>query len=81
MKARGYTCIVCGARGVDRSSTGGRMFCSSTCSKTYYRRVNGIGVDVSPGCLFNEGVACAKRQCYNCGWHPSVEARRKEALV
>ena len=81
MKSRIYTCIICGAKGVDRSSTGGRMYCSSSCSKEHYRRTNGIGVDVSPGCLFNEGVACNEHRCLKCGWHPSVEARRKEAMT
>lgn len=81
MKSRSYTCIVCGAKGVDRSPAGGRLYCSSTCSKEHYRRNNGIGVVASPGCLFNDGVACDERRCYNCGWYPSVEARRKEALT
>lgn len=80
MKARIYTCIVCGAVGVDRSSTGTRKFCSQACSNAYWRKAHGVRVK-SPGCLFNEGVACEVHQCINCGWHPSVERRRKEAFA
>lgn len=75
-----YTCIVCGAKGIDRSSTGARKFCSHECSNSYWRQVNGVGKK-SPGCIFNEGVACEVHQCLNCGWHPRVERIRKEALV
>lgn len=79
MKARFYTCIVCGVKGIDRSSTGCRKFCSKECSTRYWNKKHAVGKE-SPGCLFNEGVACENQQCLNCGWHPNVEKRRKEAL-
>ena len=79
MKAKEYTCIVCGARGIDRSSTGERKFCSKSCSATYWRMTHGVR-DKSPGCLFNEGVACEIHRCVDCGWHPNVEQRRKRAF-
>ena len=78
--AKEYTCIVCGAKGIDRSSTGGRKFCSKECSNQYWHQKNGVGKK-SPGCIFNEGVACEVHKCYNCGWHPNVARRRMEALL
>ena len=75
-----YTCVVCGAKGIDRSSTGTRMFCSRDCAAKHWRKTHGAG-KTSPGCLFNDGVACEKHNCLNCGWHPSVERRRKEAMA
>ncbi len=75
-----YTCIVCGAKGIDRSGTGRRKFCSRQCSDLYWRKENGSEAKAGAGCLFNEGVACENHQCLTCGWHPNVEKRRKEAL-
>ena len=79
MRGIGYTCIVCGAKGIDRSGTGRRKFCSRQCSEEYWRKENGVGKK-SPGCLFNDGVACEVQDCGKCGWHHNVEKRRKEAL-
>lgn len=78
--SRVYTCIVCGAKGLDTSSTGCRKFCSRDCAAAHWRRTHGAG-KTSPGCLFNDGVACDNHKCINCGWHPNVERRRKEAMA
>ena len=78
-KVREFTCVVCGKKGTDRSSTGCRKFCGTPCAVKYYYWENnreakrGLG----PSCKYNEGVACEIHRCRNCGWNPAVEARRK----
>lgn len=78
MAEREFTCIVCGQKGIDRSSTGIRKFCSKYCSGRYrdslrYPRKK----PEAPGCCFNEGVACFKKECSNCGWNPEVAKKRR----
>lgn len=34
----------------------------------------------APDCPYNEGVGCYFHKCQHCGWHPDVEAQRKEQL-
>lgn len=34
----------------------------------------------APDCPYNEGVGCYFHKCQHCGWHPDVEAHRKEQL-
>ena len=78
MKAKEYTCIFCGAKGVDRSTTGDRKFCSKNCAAKHWRRVHSVRHE-STGCLFNEGVACDNHsRCLSCGWNPEVDSLRKE---
>lgn len=76
-----YTCIVCGAKGIDRSGTGKRKFCSRKCSDLYWRQETKSVAQEGYGCLFNEGVSCEVQDCKSCGWHPIVERRRREAIV
>lgn len=35
------------------------------------------------GCYFRHNVVCSKSydQCWNCGWNPEEERRRKEKLM
>lgn len=41
----------------------------------------GKGKNLILPCRYNIGVNCeAQKNCLVCGWNPSVEARRKEAL-
>ena len=30
-----------------------------------------------PDCIYNDGVFCAEHHCYNCGWNPWIDERRK----
>ena len=70
---REFTCIVCGAKGIDGTTRGNRVFCSKKCCNKYQT------LKLIP-CKFNEGVNCEKQECSNCGWTPDVAQRRKEAL-
>lgn len=31
-------------------------------------------------CIHNPGVFCDEHKCRNCGWDPTVEARRKKEI-
>ena len=82
MSYREFTCIVCGAKDIDRSRTGTKKFCSGTCAHHYYRRTHGIGTEFkSPSCIYNNWVICCNRSCGSCGWNPEVETKRKQALA
>ena len=82
MKHREYICHICGAKGIDRSNTNSRKFCSAYCQQVDYRRRHGIGVSfATPSCIHNSEVICVKHKCSTCGWNPKVEQRRKEALA
>jgi hypothetical protein len=76
-----YTCIVCGAKGIDSSHTGNRKFCSKECSAVHWRQTHGFGANVGESCFFNEGVVCEDHKCVNCGWNPAVIKLRKEAML
>lgn len=31
-------------------------------------------------CFYNRHVLCDERMCAKCGWHPEVDAKRREEL-
>ncbi len=74
---REFTCIVCGTKGIDFSSQGGKMLCSRRCTDIHRAAVR---AESFMPCKFNEGVICDKVKCRSCGWNPVVEKRRKEKL-
>lgn len=82
MKYREFTCLNCGAKGIDRSTTKTRKFCDIHCSQSYnYRKKLGKLYDVpSHSCIYNREVRCYLHKCGVCGWNPKVEQKRKEAL-
>lgn len=82
MGYREFTCIVCGRKGIDRSGTGTKKFCSGSCAQLYWRRSHGIGTTVkTPSCIYNIGIQCMEPNCNTCGWNTKVEEKRKEALA
>jgi hypothetical protein len=78
---REFTCIYCGAKGIDNSRTKTKKFCDCNCQQAYYRRQHGVGVGIkAPACIHNREVRCFVHMCGTCGWNPKVEKKRKEAL-
>lgn len=81
MEYREFTCLYCGANGIDRSKTRTRKFCDCYCQQAYLRRKNGAWANTATAsCTHNINVLCNVHKCGNCGWNPKVEAKRKEAL-
>lgn len=78
---REFTCIVCGAKGINRSYRQDKKFCSTKCSNAYWNKKRYGGNKGYPPCKYNEGVACTDKDCKSCGWHPDVIKKRKEAIV
>lgn len=77
-----FICEFCGRKAIDRSHHKLRRYCSKQCADTHYRRLHGIGVNVSTtSCIFNKEVQCTVHKCSTCGWNPAVEEKRKEALA
>lgn len=76
-----FTCIVCGEKGIDKSSTGNKKFCSKECQHRYWDRKKNVKRDLEQSCFFNEEVACEERKCVSCGWNPAVAKMRKEAML
>ena len=82
MKYREFTCLNCGAKGIDMSRTKTKMFCSDNCTQRYYyKRKRGKLNDIAIiPCIYNTEVRCNVHKCGICGWNPKVEKKRKEAL-
>ena len=79
---REFTCLYCGAKGIDMSRTNTRKFCNENCTQAYYRRRHGVGVKIkTPSCIHNKEIRCMDHKCATCGWNPKVEKKRKEALA
>ena len=84
-----YTCVVCGHKGIDKSPSQNRIFCSKECQRRYYDSKQGYrkyynskrGYRGGTACKYNEGVACTDHQCENCGWNPAVAKMRAEAIL
>ena len=75
---REYICVVCGTKGIDRSGSQGRKYCSIECAnKARYHKKAAIEMD----CKFNRGVGCLVQNCESCGWNPKVEKIRKERIA
>ena len=81
MKQREFTCLNCGAKGIDTSKSQSRKFCDYVCKQAYYRKQHGVGDNtVAHLCMYNMNVRCFAHKCRTCGWNPKVEQKRKEAL-
>ena len=82
MEYREFTCLYCGAKGLDRSKTKTRKFCGYTCQQAYRYRLIRDKLDAVPTrpCIYNRQVQCDLQKCGVCGWNPKVEQKRKEAL-
>ena len=76
---REFTCIVCGAKDIDRSHTQSKVFCSLECKNYHWRKTHSQGAIEFEKCVFNEGVACDLHRCGRCGWNPTVAKKRLEA--
>lgn len=68
-----FTCIVCGARGFDRSLSENKMYCSKKCRNKH-------SASLLTQCKYNDAILCERQKCRSCGWNPEVEKRRKEKL-
>ena len=75
---REFTCIVCGAKDIDRSHSQTRVFCSLECKNAHWRMTHAQPIEYEH-CVFNEGVACDNPKCGRCGWNPTVAQKRLEA--
>lgn len=81
MKYREFTCVVCGAKAIDRSPAQKRLVCSENCAQVRFSRNHGVGVSFkTPSCIHNKEIRCVEHKCGICGWNPKVEKKRKEAL-
>ena len=82
MKYREFTCLCCGAKGIDKSRTKLKKFCDYHCSQRYHHKKKQGKLDIEPilPCIYNIAVSCRHHKCSTCGWNPKVEQKRKEAL-
>lgn len=82
MKYREFTCLYCGAKGIDRSTTKSRKFCDIHCSQSYHHKKKQGKLEIAPihPCIYNRQIRCDLHKCGVCGWNPKVEQKRKEAL-
>lgn len=78
---RKFTCVICGAKAIDRGSKQNAKFCSKECSNVHWNRMRRGGYKGYQACKFNIGISCIEEKCENCGWNPAVAEKRKEALV
>ena len=81
MAYREFTCVVCGAKAIDRSPQHRAKYCSKRCSNKNRDKIYCEVVRAVPACKYNEGVDCTRQSCHNCGWNPEVEKIRKEAFA
>lgn len=83
MAYREFYCECCGAKAIDRTYNQSRKYCSSGCAQKMYYRRNFAACDGEdyPTCVYNREIGCKRRKCSTCGWNPTVEAKRKEALI
>lgn len=79
-KMKEFTCIVCGAKGIDTSHSQNKMFCSLECKNYHWRRTHGQGESEYERCVYNDGVMCDDPNCKRCGWNPDVTKRRMGAI-
>ena len=78
---REFTCVVCGAKSIDKGSFQNKKYCSKECSNRYWNRKRYGEIREHPTCKYNQAVCCSSKDCENCGWHPDVIKKRKEAIV
>ena len=75
-----FTCIVCGAKGIDWGRSHQKKYCSRQCANYHWAMIKGRMGKKYPSCQYNDWVACGGDDCTNCGWNPVVEKMRKELL-
>lgn len=81
MEYKEFTCVICGKKALDKSTTQSRMYCSQKCASIAYERNRKMRRKCRESCcVYNPNVLCWGHKCSNCGWNPKVETRRKEAL-
>ena len=80
MKYREFTCIYCGAKSIDRSTSQSKKYCDITCQRAYLNQKKRKKLDVDCTCIHNRNVLCNLQKCSTCGWNPNVELKRKEAI-
>ena len=78
MEYKEFTCVICGKKALDKSTTQSRMYCSQKCASVAYERNRKTRRKAC--CIHNSEVQCFGHKCSSCGWNPKVETRRKEAL-
>ena len=79
MKVREFYCENCGKFTISTNKGGKEQrFCSESCRKKARQKSEGWCGDVCP---YNGEVLCADPKCETCGWNPSVEKMRKDALA
>ena len=74
-----FTCVVCGAKAIDRGSRQDAKCCSAKCNNRYQYKKTYVPKVYFP-CEYNAGVACTEQKCNDCGWNPAVENMRKVRL-
>ena len=75
---REFTCIVCGAKGIDTSHSQNKMFCGLECKNFHWRKTHAKRTIEYEQCIYNEGVECTLHRCGRCGWNPTVAKKRLE---
>lgn len=77
---REFTCIVCGKKGIDRSHSYNKKFCSQPCRERNWYLAHRVVNSDEQCCKYNDGVACSDAKCDKCGWNPEVAKKRQEAF-
>ena len=75
---REFTCVVCGAKGIDKSARQDKKYCGKDCANKARSFKRGNLIETAY--LNNNGVLCGSPNCDRCGWNPAVERLRKEML-
>ena len=79
---REFTCVVCGKKGIDRSTSYVKKFCGQSCRmKDYNLRHKYDHRYEKQECKYNEGVECFVAKCEKCGWNPEVAKKRSEEFL
>ena len=81
MRGREIICYNCGEVTIDRTRNARGRFCSKKCCQQYSNRHKASKLNKNMLCLYNDYVVCGVHNCQSCGWNPTVETERKEALA
>ena len=75
---REFTCIECGAKGIDRGIRQNAIYCSPKCNSRHRKKM--LKAMEKCKCKHNEYVICNDQKCDGCGWNPEVQKARKEKV-
>jgi hypothetical protein len=75
---REFTCVECGAKGIDRGPRQNAKYCSPKCNNRHRKRK--LRAVEQFECKHNEGVICNNQKCDSCGWNPEVQKVREEKI-